>query len=165
MAKLIGDLVPEDDYMHELGPEPNFNESMYFNFFDPEKSIGGFVRLGNRANEGQAEMTVTLYLPDGRVLFMFKRPDIDGNDAFDAGGLRFEVIELSFLDVPDPEERAYLNKQSTSLALSDEAVDRLRTAARQALRGSSRFQDLLGRLQDPSVVEGDAPAPVALPER
>jgi hypothetical protein len=36
------------------------NESMYFNFFDRERGIGGFVRLGNRANEGRAEMTVTL---------------------------------------------------------------------------------------------------------
>jgi hypothetical protein len=93
MAKLIGDLAPEDDYTHELGPEPNFNESMYFNFFDRERQIGGFVRLGNRANEGRAEMTVTVYLPDGRVLFAFKRPEIANNDAFDAGGLRFEVIE------------------------------------------------------------------------
>jgi hypothetical protein len=68
---------------------------MYFNFFDRKRSLGGFVRLGNRANEGHAEMTVTLYLPDGRVLFMFKRPQIDHNDAFDAGGVRFEVLEPS----------------------------------------------------------------------
>jgi hypothetical protein len=95
MAKIIGRLVPEDDFTHELGPEPNFNESMYFNFFDPAQSIGGFVRLGNRANEGQAEMTVCIYLPDGRVLFAFKRAEISNNDAFDAGGLRFEVIEPS----------------------------------------------------------------------
>jgi len=95
MAKIIGTLVPEDDYTHELGPEPNFNESMYFNFFDPAQSIGGFVRLGNRANEGQAEMTVCIYLRDGRVLFAFKRAEISNNDAFDAGGLRFEVIEPS----------------------------------------------------------------------
>jgi hypothetical protein len=93
MAKIIGNLRPEDDYTHPLGPEPNFNESMYFNFFDPERGVGGFLRLGNRANEGQAEMTVTLYLADGRVLFMFKRPSIANNDAFDAGGCRFEVIE------------------------------------------------------------------------
>jgi hypothetical protein len=93
LAKIIGNVVPEDDYTHELGPEPNFNESMYFNFFDTKESLGGFVRLGNRANEGQAEMTVCLYLPDGRVLFSFKRPPIDDNSAFDAGGLRFEVIE------------------------------------------------------------------------
>ena len=95
MAKIIGNVVPEDDYTHELGPEPNFNESMYFNFFDTKESLGGFVRLGNRANEGQAEMTICLYLPDGRVLFSFKRPPIEHNDAFDAGGLRFEVIEPS----------------------------------------------------------------------
>ncbi len=95
MAKIVGNLVPEDDYTHELGPEPNFNESMYFNFFDPDQGIGGFVRLGNRANEGSAEMTVCLYLADGRVLFTFKRAPIDHNDAFDAGGLRFEVEECS----------------------------------------------------------------------
>ena len=93
MARIVGNLAPEDDYTHPLGPESNFNESMYFNFFDRERSIGGFVRLGNRANEGHAEMTVTLYLPDGRVLFAFKRPEIRGNDALDAGGLRFEVLE------------------------------------------------------------------------
>ena len=93
MAELIGKLVPEDDYTHTLGPEPNFNESMYFNFFDPDRGIGGFVRLGNRANEGRAEMTVCVFLPDGRVLFNFKRAQIDHNDAFDAGGLRFEVLE------------------------------------------------------------------------
>ena len=95
MAKIVGNLKPEDDYTHALGPEENFNESMYFNFFDRERSIGGFVRLGNRANEGQAEMTVTVYLPDGRVLFVFKRAPIENNDAFDAGGLNFEVLEPS----------------------------------------------------------------------
>jgi hypothetical protein len=92
VARIVGNLVPEDDYMHALGPESNWNESMYFNFFDREHRLGGFVRLGNRANERQAEMTVALYLPDGRALFMWKRPEIASNDAFDAGGLRFEVL-------------------------------------------------------------------------
>ena len=85
-------LEPRDEYMHELGLEPNFNESMYFNFYDPSKLLGGFVRVGNRANEGYAEITVCLYLPDGRVAFMFNRPKIADNAAFDAGGLRFEVV-------------------------------------------------------------------------
>ena len=94
MAKIIGrNLKPEDEYPHEPGPESNFNESMYFNFFDPERGLGGFVRLGNRVNEEYAEMTVCLYLPDGRVLFGFERPEIKTNTTFDAGGLRFEVIE------------------------------------------------------------------------
>jgi hypothetical protein len=85
-------LEPQDEYMHELGPEPNFNESMYFNVYDPTAQIGGFFRLGNRANEAYAEMTSCIYLPDGRVAFMFSRPKIADNDAFDAGGMRFTVV-------------------------------------------------------------------------
>jgi len=86
-------LDPSDEHMHPLEAESNFNESMYFNVFDSEANLGGFFRLGNRANEGKAEMTTCLYLPDGRVAFMFNRPAIEHNDAFDAGGMRFEVVE------------------------------------------------------------------------
>jgi hypothetical protein len=93
MAKIVGNLAPEDDFLHELGPEPNFNESAYYNFFDATQRLGGWFRIGNRANEGHAERTVCLYLPDGRVLFHFARPKLSSNDAFDAAGLRFEVLE------------------------------------------------------------------------
>src|SRR6266480_4761507 len=85
-------LEHEDEYMHELGSEQNFNESMYFNVYDLRSRIGGFFRLGNRTNEGYAEMTACLYLPDGRVAFMFARPKIADNNAFDAAGMKFEVI-------------------------------------------------------------------------
>ena len=68
---------PRRRRLHPLGPEPNFNESMYFNFFDTRRCrSAASCRLGNRANEGYAEVTVCLYLPDGRVLFNFKRPEI-----------------------------------------------------------------------------------------
>ena len=60
-------LDPEDEYLHPLEDATNFNESMYFNVYDPAEKIGGFLRLGNRANEGYAEMTTCIYLPDGRV--------------------------------------------------------------------------------------------------
>lgn len=94
-------LDDSDEYMHELGPEPNFNESMYINCFDPVQQVGGWFRMGNRANEGTAEMTVCLYLPPGpgsesdgprRVGFMFKRPSIDNNDAFDAAGMTWTMV-------------------------------------------------------------------------
>jgi hypothetical protein len=86
-------LEPQDEYLHELGPERTFNESMYFNVYDPTAEVGGFVRLGNRANEGHAEMTTCVYLPDGRVAFTYFRPEIGDNDAFDAGGMRFDIVE------------------------------------------------------------------------
>ena len=111
MARIAGNLAPEDEYTHPLGPEPTFNESMYFNFFDTARSLGGFLRLGNRANEGHAELTVCLYLPDGRVLFTFQRPAIASNGAFDAGGLRFEVLE--------PTERLRTRYEGTLLELAD----------------------------------------------
>src|SRR6185312_3819560 len=85
--------LPEDDYMHTAEEAVNFNESRYYNWFDPGPGTGGWVRMGNRVNEGYAELTVCLYLPDGRVAFMFKRPRITSSEAHDAGGLRFEVLE------------------------------------------------------------------------
>ncbi len=92
-APVYGDIKPQDDYTHPLGTEKNFNDSMYFNFFDNAKGLGGFLRCGNRANERYAEVTLCLYLPSGEVLFNYKRPEITHNDAFDAGGMRFETIE------------------------------------------------------------------------
>jgi hypothetical protein len=86
-------LEPQDEYCHTPDAATNYNESMYFNVFDPGKKIGGWFRLGNRVNEGYAEMSTCLYLPDGRVGFMFGRPKIDNNDELNAGGMRVQVIE------------------------------------------------------------------------
>lgn len=86
-------LEPQDEYPHEPGEAKNYNESMYFNVFDPAKKTGGWFRIGNRPNEGYAEMTVCLYLPDGRVAFMFARPAITHNREMNAGGLRIDVVE------------------------------------------------------------------------
>ncbi len=86
-------LDPEDEYTHTPDAAANYNESMYFNMFDPEQKVGGWFRIGNRPNEKYAETSVCLYLPDGRVGFMFGRPKIENNDAMDAGGLRVEIVE------------------------------------------------------------------------
>jgi hypothetical protein len=84
-------LEPRDEYLHENTGEPNFNESMYFNFFDAAQRLGGFARIGNRPNERYAETTICLYEPDGAVLFNFKRAEIADNSRFEAGGMRFET--------------------------------------------------------------------------
>jgi len=86
-------LLEHDDLMHPNTGESNYNESAYYNFYDRNIRLGGFVRLGNRPNEGYAEMTVCLYLPDGTIGFMFQRPEIKNNDAHDAAALKFEVLK------------------------------------------------------------------------
>ena len=86
-------LEPKDEYTHVPDAAANYNESMYFNVFDAKRKVGGWFRIGNRPNEGYAEISVCLYLPDGRIGFMFGRPKITHNDAMDAGGLKVEVVE------------------------------------------------------------------------
>ena len=50
-------LEPEDEYMHPIEAASNFNESMYINLFDHDQACGGWFRVGNRPNEGHAEMS------------------------------------------------------------------------------------------------------------
>jgi hypothetical protein len=92
-ALTFGNLRPEDDYMHEIGSDPSHNESMFFNFFDTQKKTGGFVRIGNRANEGHAEMTFCIFLGDGSLLMQWGRIPLEDKMALRAAGLSFEVIE------------------------------------------------------------------------
>ncbi|MEZ5508285.1 MAG: hypothetical protein R3F47_00070 [Gammaproteobacteria bacterium] len=86
-------LEPRDEFTHPIEAAKNFNESMYINLFDPERKAGGWFRVGNRPNEGHAEVSCCVYFPDGRVGFMFQRPKISGNDAIAAGGMRFDIVE------------------------------------------------------------------------
>ena len=90
--EIVTVLEPEDEYTHEPDAASNYNESMYLNGFDLDQGLGAWFRLGNRVNEGYAEMSVCLYLPDGRVGFMFGRPKIEHNDAMHAGGLEIAVV-------------------------------------------------------------------------
>ncbi len=78
--RIVTVLQPSDEYTHVPDESPNYNESMYLNGFDLEREVGGWFRLGNRINEGYAEMTVCLYLPGGRVGFMYQRPRITTNN-------------------------------------------------------------------------------------
>ena len=86
-------LRPDDDFPHQPDDSPNCNESVYPNAFDPTGKVGGWMRIGNRVNEGYAELSVVLYLPDGRVACQFGRPNITANDKFVADGLSVEVVE------------------------------------------------------------------------
>lgn len=86
-------LCEQDEYPHPIEAAHNFNESMYINLFDHQQRIGGWFRVGNRPNEGHAEVSFCVYLPDGRVAFAFSRPASTTNNTFSAGGLTFAVDE------------------------------------------------------------------------
>ena len=82
-----------DEFPHPAIDSHMFNESVYVNGFDPQRRFGGWMRLGNRVNEGYAELSVCLYLPDGRIACQFSRPAISHNEEFSAGGLAFRIVE------------------------------------------------------------------------
>ena len=69
------------------------------------------MRIGNRANEGYAEMTVIVWNPDGSALFNYKKPEISHNDGWNAGGLSIEVLE--------PTERVRTRYEGKALFLTD----------------------------------------------
>jgi hypothetical protein len=142
---------PEDDYLHEPESASNYNESRYYNWFDPAVGMGGWVRMGNRVHEGHAELTVCLYLPDGRIGFMFKRPTITSNAEHDAGGLRFEVLEPyrehritydgKVCLLTDPREMAEPREAFTSNPHVPCTVDLHLTAVAQAWGGEPEWEE------------------------
>ena len=99
--KIVTVLRPEDEYTHEPDPVSNYNESMYLNGFDLERELGAWFRIGNRVNEGYAEMTVCIYLPDGLVGFLYGRPEITSRETWLFAGFvgsvaKAESIETNF---------------------------------------------------------------------
>jgi hypothetical protein len=104
-------LRPTDDGTHAVGPESNWNESMYVQFHYPSAGLGGFLRLAKRPNEGRGERTACLYLPDGSVAFGYCRPSVSAGGAFEGAGLLIEVLE--------PFERVRLTFEGTVNLLPD----------------------------------------------
>jgi hypothetical protein len=94
MAKMSDfTLAHQDEFPHQPDGNSNFNESVFVNGYDHTHKMGGWMRIGNRANEGHAEMQVCLYLPGNRIACNFQRPKITDNKQFAAGGLKYDVVE------------------------------------------------------------------------
>ena len=89
----VGDLTLQDEMMHPVDDHPQFNESALLTMFDPESRTGGFLRIGNRPNEGHAEATFCWFLADGSALFAFDRADILSNDGFHTHQIAVEVLD------------------------------------------------------------------------
>ena len=78
-------IEPRDDHPHEVGDEPAWSESTYFNFHDPKSGLAGFTRIGQRPNEGTADATLFLFLPDGGAVAVLEREA--RNEMADAGSV------------------------------------------------------------------------------
>ena len=66
---------PQDDYLHAVETDVELQREPLLQLLRSAASgMGGWVRMGNRPNEGYAEMTVCLYLPDGRVGVQLQAP-------------------------------------------------------------------------------------------
>jgi len=128
-------LDARDEFPHPADPSiVNFNESVYVNAFDGRQQVGGWMRIGNRVNEGHAEMAVCLYLPGGRVACQFKRPGIDSNERFAVGGLAY--------DVQQPLRAVRMDYEGPLVVFDDPGVLRNPEAAfanARAVPGSVRF--------------------------
>jgi hypothetical protein len=88
----VGDVDPTDDGMHPVEADHEFNESMLITFFDRTQDAGALMRIGNRVNEGYAEVTFCMFPPQQGALFQFARAPITTNDRFDAGGMQIAVV-------------------------------------------------------------------------
>ena len=101
---------------------------------DVSGSVKGFARQSPKQME-------TLY----RVLFR------------NAPNAQLYAIDVSFAQLKDKAEQAYLNQLPTSFVLTDEEVDRLRAAAGRIILDSPDFQRLLkdvgARIVDPAAVK------------
>jgi hypothetical protein len=84
-------LTEVDEGTHPVGTASNWNESRYIDFWDSRQNVGGWFRIGNRPNEGRAEMSACINLPDGRIAFMFDRPKITAN-TLHSGNQRWEIV-------------------------------------------------------------------------
>lgn len=90
--------MTNDEQMHEVGEDPAWSESYYFNFVDPSTRVGMFTRMGFRPGNGWADALHVVYLKGRRVAFTYGRRDIgkdltqyDGD--LSAGGLTITCVE------------------------------------------------------------------------
>lgn len=81
---------PIDESAHTPGDEPLWNESWYWDFVDPEKGIGGWIRLGLMPNQRQAWINALVCGPDIATVALldFAAPLPEDPNRIDDGGIR-----------------------------------------------------------------------------
>lgn len=80
------------DVMHPAGPDMEWSESYYFNFYDPGSNICCFTRIGVKPNMDERTMFLFLMLPDGSLVGM-REQDALGNGDLSVKGLSYAKLE------------------------------------------------------------------------
>ncbi|MFO0558349.1 MAG: hypothetical protein U0269_10065 [Polyangiales bacterium] len=111
-------LSAEDDLRHAHGDDPHWNESFYFNFFDADRGLGGFTRIGFSPSRGVVDMVLCVYRPSGGVLVVRRVAPFSAlserRSLVEVGPLRFECVE--------PLHRWRLFFAGDAFSISDPAV-------------------------------------------
>jgi len=69
-------IAPADENLHAAGPERHWQESYYFNWFDPTRGYFGLTRIGFRPSEGQVDAIVVAIL-DGHPQYIYPGVNLD----------------------------------------------------------------------------------------
>ena len=80
------------DMLHKPGADMEWNESFYFNFYDSQNDICGFMRIGLKPNMDERSMFFFLTLPDGRAVGMRGVAPV-GEGSLSVKGLEFIMLE------------------------------------------------------------------------
>jgi hypothetical protein len=85
-------LDPQDEYTHPI--EAALQREYVLQCIRPRRLDRRLVS-GSRIDrmKAAARLSCCVYLPDGRVGFMFARPEGRTNDAFNGGGMAFDIVE------------------------------------------------------------------------
>lgn len=72
-------LKPDDENLHEPGPEDDWQESWYFNWVDPDRDYFGLARIGYRPNAGDTGKIdgLVLTIRNGKPEYVYPPVDID----------------------------------------------------------------------------------------
>lgn len=82
-----------DDAPHEHGGAPGWLERLTFSFFDDASGFAGVARVEQRPREGEAEGTLTLFLPGGALATVLAKGKMERHAPPAAGRLILERRE------------------------------------------------------------------------
>ncbi len=75
---------------HQTGNEREWNESYYFNFYDPQENIGGFTRIGFKPNKKEGVGYLFLFYKDDILAFQNREEIFRVPEEIRVGSLEFE---------------------------------------------------------------------------